>query len=76
MNGLKAMLGAVINGAAVVTFILARLVAWQYALPMIAASILSGYAGAKIARRLDPKIVRRAVIVIGVAMTVLFAIER
>jgi uncharacterized membrane protein YfcA len=76
MNGLKALLGAVINGAAVVTFIIARLVAWQYAVPMIAASILSGYFGSKIARRIEPRIVRAIVVVVGVAMTITFALQR
>lgn len=72
MNGLKALLGAVINGAAVVTFIVAHLVVWQYAAPMIVASILSGYASAKIARKIDPKRVRVAVVIVGVALTAYF----
>lgn len=72
MNGLKALLGAVINGAAVVTFIIAKLVVWKFALIMIVGSILSGYVSAKIARRIEPKKVRWIVIVVGVAMTVYF----
>ena len=72
MNGLKAVLGAVINGAAVVTFIAAHLVVWQYALPMVVASILSGYGSAKIARRIEPRKVRVAVVVIGAALTAYF----
>lgn len=75
MNGLKAVLGAVINGAAVVTFIVAHLVVWQYALPMVVASILSGYASAKIARRVDPKSVRLFVVVVGVVLTAYFFIH-
>jgi uncharacterized membrane protein YfcA len=76
MNGLKALLGAVINGAAVVTFIIARLVDWRLAVPMIVASILSGYFGARMARRIDPVIVRRLVIVVGAVMTAAFALQR
>ena len=72
MNGLKALLSAVINSAAVVTFIVAHLVVWQYAVPMIVASILSGYASAKIARKIDPKRVRIAVIIVGIALTSYF----
>jgi uncharacterized membrane protein YfcA len=74
MNGLKAVLGAVINGAAVVTFIIAKLVVWQFAVIMIVGSILSGYFSAKIARRIEPKKVRWVVIVVGVAMTAYFFI--
>ena len=73
MNGLKALLGAVINGAAVVTFVAAHLIDWPLAIPMIVAAILAGYVGAKIARRIDPKIVRRLVIAVGLVMTVVFA---
>lgn len=76
MNGLKTLLAAVINGAAVFTFIAARLVDWRFAIPMIVASIVSGYAGARIARRIRPAIVRATVIVIGVAMTAAFAVQR
>ena len=72
MNGLKAVLGAVTNSAAVVTFILAHLVVWQYAVPMIVASILSGYASAKIARKIDPNRVKLAVVIVGIALTSYF----
>jgi len=75
MNGLKASLGAVINGAAVVTFIVAHLVVWPYAVPMIVASILSGYASAKIARKIDPKRVRMIVVLVGIALTAYFIIH-
>lgn len=76
MNGLKALLAAVINGAAVVAFIVAKLVVWQYAAPMIVASILSGYLSAKIARRVEPKRVRWIVIVVGVVLTAYFFVRR
>jgi uncharacterized protein len=75
MNGLKALLGAVINGAAVVTFILAKLVVWKYAWVMVVASILSGYFSAKLARRIDPKQVRWIVIAVGVFLTVYFFVR-
>ncbi|HET9342177.1 MAG TPA: sulfite exporter TauE/SafE family protein [Candidatus Eremiobacteraceae bacterium] len=75
MNGLKAVLGAVINSAAVVTFIVAHLVVWQYAVPMIVASILSGYASAKIARKIDPQRVRLAVVIVGIVLTSYFIIH-
>jgi uncharacterized membrane protein YfcA len=75
MNGLKAVLGAVINSAAVVTFIAAHLVVWQYAVPMIVASILSGYASAKIARKIEPAKVRIAVVIVGVVLTAYFIVR-
>ena len=76
MNGLKAVLGAVINGAAVATFIIAHLVVWQYAWAMIVGSIVSGYASAKIARRADPRVVRWIVIAVGTSLAVYFFLHR
>ena len=75
MNGLKALLGAVINSAAVVTFIVAKLVAWQYAVPMIVGAIVSGYVSAKVARRLAPRRVRWFVIFVGAALTIYFFVH-
>lgn len=75
MNGLKALLGAVINSAAVVTFIAAHLVVWPYAVPMIIASILSGYASAKIARTIEPRFVRIAVVIVGIVLTAYFIVR-
>jgi len=72
MNAVKSLLVAAINGAAVVTFILARTVAWPQATLMLAGAVLGGYGGAHFAQKLDPKVVRRFVIVVGFSMTVYF----
>jgi uncharacterized protein len=72
MNGLKAVFGAVINGAALVTFVIARLIVWKFAIIMIVASVLSGYFSARVARRIRPDIIRWVVIAVGAAMTVYF----
>jgi uncharacterized membrane protein YfcA len=75
MNGLKVLLATLINGVAVLRFVIAGTIFWQYALIMIVGAILGGYGGAAYAQRLDPKIVRRFVIAVGVAMTVYFFIR-
>jgi uncharacterized membrane protein YfcA len=72
MNGLKALLGSAINGAAMVTFIAARQVEWPQAILMIVGAILGGYGGAHFAQKLDPRWVRAAVICVGAGMTVYF----
>ena len=72
MNGLKALLGTAINGAAVVTFIVARQVEWPQAILMIVGAIAGGYGGAHFAQKLDPRWVRAAVICVGAGMTVYF----
>ncbi len=75
MNGLKVLLATLINGVAVVRFVIAGTIFWQYAVLMIIGAILGGYGGAAYAQRLDPKVVRRFVIVVGVAMTIYFFIR-
>ncbi len=69
MNSLKAVIGALVNGVAVVAFVVAGAVAWGPGVVMIAGGILGGYAGASIARRIDPRSVRRLVLVVAWTMT-------
>ena len=72
MNALKTLLNAAINGAAVVTFIVAGAVLWPQALVMLVGAVLGGYGGAYSAQKLDPVIVRRFVIAVGICMTAYF----
>jgi uncharacterized protein len=72
MNALKTVLASLINGIAVVTFVAAKQVLWAQASVMIVGAILGGYAGASLARRLNPGAVRTFVIVVGFAMTAAF----
>jgi uncharacterized membrane protein YfcA len=75
MNGLKNVLGALINGVAVVAFVLARAVQWSAGAVMIAGGIAGGYAGAAIARRIEPKYVRWLVMGIAWSMTAYFFVR-
>jgi uncharacterized membrane protein YfcA len=72
MNGLKNVLGTLINGVAVVVFVAARKVEWSVGFVMIAGGIAGGYAGAAIARRVQPKHVRAFVMVVAWSMTAYF----
>lgn len=69
MNALKTLLATLINGIAVFTFAIAGAVAWPQALIMAAGAILGGYLGAAIARKLNPRVVRTGVIVVGFALS-------
>lgn len=69
MNGLKTLLATLINGIAVFAFVIARAVAWVPAAIMIVAAILGGYIGAALARKIDPKLIRTFVIVVGFALS-------
>lgn len=72
MNGLKSLLGAAINGVAVATFVLAGAVQWRQALMMVAGSLVGGYVGARLAKRVQAARVRQLVIATGVVMTIRF----
>src|SRR5712671_6100909 len=58
MNALKVVLGGIINGVAVVTFILAKAVAWKAGLIMTAGAIVGGYFGAHYAQKLPQSWIR------------------
>lgn len=72
MNGVRSLLGLVINGVAIATFVYARAIAWRPALVMVAGATLAGYGGAALARRIDPALVRRLVMLVAWGMTVYF----
>jgi uncharacterized membrane protein YfcA len=75
MNALKTLLQACVNGVAVLTFIVANAVTWPQALVMIVGSIVGGYGAAHYARRVDPRIIRGCVTVVGFAMTIYFFVR-
>jgi hypothetical protein len=68
MNALKSLLGALINSASVAVFLDYGCVNWPFALTMGAASIVGGYAGARVARRLNRSVVRAVVVLIGFSL--------
>jgi uncharacterized membrane protein YfcA len=72
MNALKTFLVALVNGVAVVAFVIAGAVAWRPAGVMIVGGIAGGYAGAAAARRIRPSIVRSLVLVVAWTMTAYF----
>lgn len=76
MNGLKNIFGFVINFAAALYFIQAGLVHWPEALVMMAGALAGGYASTGVARRLGRDFARRAVIVIGLVITISLFVRR
>jgi uncharacterized membrane protein YfcA len=75
MNALKNVLGVLINGVAVAAFVVAGAIVWSAGVVMIAGGIGGGYAGAAIARRVNPKHVRALVLLIAWAMTAYFFVR-
>jgi uncharacterized membrane protein YfcA len=76
MNSLKVIFGGSVNGIAAAYFIWARMVYWPYVLLMAVASILGGYGGAGVARKLGRTAVRRIVIAIGFGMALSLFIKK
>ena len=76
MNAVKNTLAACINGSAVITFILRDAVAWPYALLMIVGATAGGFGGAYYARKLDPRLVRGFVILVGCLVAVYFFLKK
>ena len=72
MNALKSVMGSVVNGVAVVTFIVARAVYWKHGIVMIAGGITGGYLGAHYAQKLPQSWIRVFVVLVGAGMTVYF----
>jgi uncharacterized membrane protein YfcA len=75
MNALKSVMAFVINGVAVVTFIVARAVYWKPGGVMIVGGILGGYIGARYALKLPQAWVRVFVVLVGTGMTVYFFVK-
>jgi hypothetical protein len=75
-NALKTVLAVVINGAASVWFLISGVVDLRAALVMAVSSSVGGWAGAMVARRLSPKVVRWVVVGVGATLTVVQAWKR
>jgi uncharacterized membrane protein YfcA len=69
MNALKVVLGGIINGIAVVTFVIAGAVVWKQGSVMIVGALFGGYLGAHYAQKLPAAWIRGFVIVVGIGMT-------
>jgi uncharacterized membrane protein YfcA len=72
-NALKVLLAAVINGVAVVPFVIARAIAWDAAAVACVCAVAGGYVGAGLVKRLPSIAIRRFVIFVGCSMTLYFA---
>lgn len=72
MNAVKTLEASIINGVAALRFIMSGVVFWPQAVVMIIGAVLGGYSGAYFARKVDPRLVRRFVIVVAVSLTVRF----
>ncbi len=76
LNATRMLLVSMMNGIAVVCFILAGIVEWPQTLALLCGSVAGGYGGARLVRGMDPQKFRRLVIVLTFTMTALFFLRR
>jgi hypothetical protein len=77
MNGLKSLLAMCINGVAAGCFIYSGIIDdWTKAGAMIVGAVTGGYGGARVARALGQRAVRRAVVCIGFAIAARMLLTR
>jgi uncharacterized membrane protein YfcA len=75
INAFKTLLGSCINGVAIIPFMFANLITWPQVIIMSFGGALGGYLCAHFARRLEPSLVRKFVIVLAFGMTTYFFIH-
>lgn len=69
MNGVKTLLVSLVNGFALLTFIIGHRIVWADAAVMVVGAAVGGYAGAHFAQKMNPRHVRWAVIAVGFGMS-------
>jgi uncharacterized protein len=72
INALKVVTTCLANGIAVVTFIVEKQVVWHYCLLMMVTAAVGGYVGGRYSRRVDARMMRMAVVAIGLGMAAYF----
>jgi uncharacterized membrane protein YfcA len=75
MNGLKTLLGMLINGAANIAFFIAHKVVIGVAIPVAVGAIVGGWLGAAVARTMKPDRVRLFVLVFAWGLTAWFFVS-
>ena len=72
INALKIVANTLANGIAFVIFIINGQVVWRYGFPALIACAVGGYFSAHYARRIPQRVLRSAVVVIGLTMAAWF----
>lgn len=75
VNALKNVLSFVINSVALVAFGVFGPVAWDAVVVIALASLLGGYGGARVARRIPAVVLRTAIVIYGVVVSVVLLFD-
>ena len=69
MNAMKTLLASIINGTALLYFIMRGLIVWPVALIMASGAILGGYLGARMAKRVNQKVLWLFIVAVGLSVS-------
>ena len=69
MNALKTPLAAIVNLTAFVFFALRGLVVWYLAGLMVVGAVIGGYAGARLATHVDPRLLHYGIVIVGLIVS-------
>jgi uncharacterized membrane protein YfcA len=72
MNGLKMWLVGIMTVASMATFIVADVIHWAEVLPMLLGSMIGGYVAGHAAQRLDQRLTKGFIVVLGAGVTAYF----
>jgi uncharacterized protein len=76
MNAFKNLAAISHNLSAVLVFVVAGTVQWRIAIAMMGASMLGGWLAGRWAQRIDPRVVRAVIVVIGLATSATLFMRR
>jgi uncharacterized protein len=74
-NALTSLVSLCVNGVAATLFISLGMVDWHYIFPMAIAAVAGGYFAAGLARRVGRVVIRRFVIVVGLAVSLILFVR-
>lgn len=75
INSVRVLLATVTKSLAVAMFVVAGVVVWPVAVLMVCGATIGGYCGARLAQKVNPKIVNGFVVAVGLTMTMYFFIR-
>lgn len=75
VNAVRSVLSLTINSVAVVAYALFGPVHWPAVATMAVASLVGGFSGTRLARRLSPRVLRGVVVTFGLVLSVVLAVR-
>ncbi|HEV2710499.1 MAG TPA: sulfite exporter TauE/SafE family protein [Edaphobacter sp.] len=72
LNAMKIVMACLANLVAIITFIVRGAVLWHYCLISMVFAAMGGYLGARYARRMNPDVLRRIVVITGCVISAYF----